>query len=257
MVSPEERFPITINETGTPFVLNISGSIDKDIYSESVAYLAHPLGFVYNYNYISELRLDDDYSLKKYYDIRTLEVRCLSGNVEEYTKSVVYILDKPNYLKIIFSDNFYLLQENDVVKYFDNNGILVKSYPSNNHCSIFLDYDIVYISSLTDNVKFLSEEIFDIDEIQMSDEINYSESKEFDFGFLIGTDIVGTNEIRKDSDQFETVLLKDPGIINSESSVSELYGVLGTDEYVISENSTSDDIFSVASIDEEFSIITF
>ena len=81
IVNPDEKSPLKITETGNPFEFDIiSGSIDRDIYKQSVAYLSHPLGFTYTYRYISELRFKDDYGLRKVYNVRMLEVRCLNGN---------------------------------------------------------------------------------------------------------------------------------------------------------------------------------
>ena len=123
MTSADEKQPLVFNETGRPFEIElISGSLDKNIYEESVAYLAHPLGFTFNYVYVSELNFVDDFSLSKYYNIKMLEVRCLNGNIEKYNKEVIFIEDRINYLKIMFIDETYLLQENDVVKYFNPNG---------------------------------------------------------------------------------------------------------------------------------------
>ena len=83
-----------------------------------------------------------------------LEVRCLNGNVEKYNKEVTFVEDRFNYLKIVFIDGTYLLQENDVVKYFNPNGTLIKFYPPEFHCSIFLDYEIIYTTKIRDELRF-------------------------------------------------------------------------------------------------------
>ena len=206
LVSSDERRELDFNETGNPFELYITGSIDKDVYRESVAYLSHPLGFVYDYIYISELRLEDNYSLVKTYKINSLEVRCLSGNVEPYTAEVQNIIEKENYLKIIFKDNSYLLQENDIVKYFDASDTLIKIYPGSNHCSIFIDYKIVYISTLDDLISF--KEIKDLEQEnypEFTDAALFFENLEFKINYLVGISIIGEDLITNDTDAFQIV----------------------------------------------------
>lgn len=187
----EERRALEFTETGKPFELKINGSISKNVYKESVGYIAHPLGFTYDYTYISELRFIDRFGMKKYYKVNQLEVRCLYGNVEKYEKDVVLIIDENNYLKIVFSDGTYLLQENDTVKYMSADDFIIKYYPSKYHCSIYVDYEIIYSTSLIDNLKF---------------KVN----KTFDFGFVIGINVIGEGIIGKESDVYETSNLTEP-----------------------------------------------
>ncbi len=186
----EERRALEFTETGKPFELKINGSISKSVYKESVGYIAHPLGFTYDYTYISELRFVDRFGMKRYYKINQLEVRCLYGNVEKYEKDVVLIIDENNYLKIVFSDGTYLLQENDTVKYMDVYDFIIKYYPPKYHCSIYVDYEIIYSTALVDTLKF---------------KVN----KTFDFGFVIGSSVVGEGIIGKDSDVYETSNLEE------------------------------------------------
>lgn len=209
LVNPAERKELDFQETGNPFELHITGSIDKDVYRESVAYLSHPLGFVYDYTYISELRLEDNYSLVQYYKINQLEVRCLSGNVEVYSSNVYNIIESPGVLKIVFYDGTYLLQENDTVKYFDSADNIIKIYPPNNHCSIYVDYEILYISSIYDDIKF--KEIKEFDEVypEITDAATFFEDLQFKINYLIGESIIGSELITKDTDAFETVLIGD------------------------------------------------
>jgi hypothetical protein len=203
LVNQQERKPLQITETGNPFEFEIVGSVDKYIYEKSVAYLSHPLGFIYNYTYLSEILFEDFYGLTKFYNVSVLEVRCLSGNVETYDKQVIDVVEKENYVKIIFSDSYYLLQENDVVNYFDNNDLLVKTYPGNNHCSIFIEYNIEYISVLTDEIQ--------TDIINNQPDENYTITGEiissidkmvFSNDFVIGVSIIDNNGalISEDSD---------------------------------------------------------
>ena len=201
LVAEQERQPLVITETGNPFELNIIGSLDKDIYDKSVAYLSHPLGFVYDYTYLSEISFEDIYSLISFYNVSLLEVRCLSGNVEAYTKQVTNVIEQQNYLKIVFFDGYYLLQENDVVNYFDNNDLLIKNYPSDNHCSIYLDYTIEYTTVLTDE---MSTQIIPNDIVEnytgVSDETTSLDTLEYKHNFIVGYSVVGSELITPDTD---------------------------------------------------------
>ena len=241
--NPDERRPLVINETGNPFELNIiSGSVDKDIYTQSVAYLAHPLGFTYTYRHISELNFIDEYGLRKVYDVRSLEVRCLNGNIEKYTKEVIYIEDKTNYLKIVFFDGTYLLQENDVVKYFDSNNMIIKVYPPVAHCSIFIDYDIIYKITYDDDIRFVDTSLFvEKEENELSDSLRYKQTLSFKKGFIIGVSIIGEDFILDDVDLYN-IVAEGADIVN-----------LGK----IGDNSApdNDEVFNVMDSEEDFSII--
>ncbi len=220
MVNPDERTPLVFEETGRPFEIElISGSMDKDIYNESVAYLAHPLGFTYNYIYISELNFVDNFGLRKYYNIKMLEVRCLNGNVEKYDKNVIYIEEKENYLKIVFFDGTYLVQQNDSVSLYKADDTVIKQYPPEYHCSIYLDYEILYETKLSDSIKFSdkSENIIDI--ININEDTNYRIYSRLDQNnFLIGISIIGEKYLSDNSDQFEGVKVKD-SFISPESTL--------------------------------------
>ena len=241
LVSSDERRELDFQETGNPFELYITGSIDKDVYRESVAFLSHPLGFVYDYIYISELKFEDNYSLIKYYKINQLEVRCLSGNVEAYNKEVQNIIEKENYLKIIFKDGFYLLQENDTVKYFDNLDYLIKVYPSANHCSIYLDYEILYISTLDDLLKFKEIKDLETDNYpEIYDAISFFENLDFKINYVIGEPIIGEEIITNDTDALEIINLKESTSFNIKPN-----------------NLGNPEIYNISAIDEEFFIETF
>ena len=201
LVNEQERKDLIITETGNPFELNIIGSVDKDIYAESVAYLSHPLGFVYDYTYISEISFDDNYSTSKYYNVSSLEVRCLSGGFEAYTKQVSNIIEHSNYLKIIFNDGFYLLQENDIVRYYDNLDYLIKVYPAANHCSIFIEYVIEYRSNLSDILTTETIAEVPIDTYTGVSDFELSVlTQEFKRNFIVGISIVGEDLVTNDTD---------------------------------------------------------
>lgn len=223
----DERRPLEITETGNPFELNLKGSVDKDIYVESVGYLAHPLGFVYNYIYSTELVFSDNFFVQPYYDNVVLEVRCLYGNSEAYNNEIYYIVQKENYLKIVFKDLTYLLEENDVVKYFDENDNLIKIYPSENHCSIYLRYDLKYKTIISDAFKIEiigneSEQANIIDTFE--DHASFYDIEEFDFGFVIDENMepIGTKIIRADTDVSEIV---DSSEVYSIDTISETFSI--------------------------------
>lgn len=258
LVNVDERMNLDFQETGNPFELLIKGSIDKDVYTQSVAYLSHPLGFVYDYIYISELRLEDNYSLIQTYKINSLEVRCLSGNVEVYTDEVQTIIDKENYLKILFKNGFYLLQENDIVKYFNNYDVLIKIYPSSNHCSIFVDYEIIYSSTLSDVLRF--KEIKDLEfEIypEITDDVSFFENLVFKINYLVGVSIIGEDMISNDTDALEIINLKESTSFEFKSSHEDIYNAEITELLSFNDSNKPGDVFDISNITEDFSIETF
>lgn len=254
IVNPDERKPLEITETGNPFEFDIiSGSMDKDIYKQSVAYLSHPLGFTYNYIYVSELVFTDDYGLRKIYDVRMLEVRCLSGNVEKYNKEVIYIEEKTNYLKIVFVGGTYLLQENDTVKYFNKDDVIIKAYPPNTHCSIFIDYNIVYKITYNDDLKFQDREGFQ-DNFEISDSAVYNEILKIKKGFIIGLGIIGEEIISNDVEYFNTLSKKDEIYLNKSSNIKSEDNFSILDNINISGNDNVDEVFNIMNAEEDFSI---
>lgn len=257
MTNEDEKQPLVFNETGQPFEIElISGSMDKNIYEESVAYLAHPLGFTFNYMYISQLNFVDDFSLSKYYNIKMLEVRCLNGNIEKYNKKVTFIEDRFNYLKIVFVDGTYLLQENNVVKYFNSGGTLIKLYPSEFHCSIFLDYEIIYTTNIRDELRF--KESTD----GFKDIFNVSDGSKFRIvynpknNFIIGINIIGNSIISDDSDQYESVKTKEifQSIIN-DNIISDIIVGDSFDNDAININ-VNNDLINIQTSEESYAIKT-
>lgn len=256
LVNIDERLELEFSETGNPFELVIKGSVDKDIYAESVAYLSHPLGFVYEYTYVSELKFQDNYALSVNYNIKQLEVRCLSGNVDPYTQKVTNIYERENYLRITFADNSYLLQENDIVRYYDKNDFLIKMYSSANHCSIFVDYEIIYNTALTDEVIFNEKLSLGSDTMKtMTDEVHYTETIEMKRNFIIGISTIGTELISDDSDVFENKMqdtqeyFNEYDVVDSINiDISEVLNYVGTttfkNNYVIGDVVVGEEVIS-------------
>lgn len=163
----EEKTDILIIEK-EPFNLKIEGSMLKELYDNIVRPLAHPLGFVYTYVNIVKLYLEDNFNLIFHYYNSTVEVRCLYGNVDSYSHKTIIdvreeIISRRKVLKITFSDGSRLEQWNDpiVVKYFEND-VIIKEYPEEGHCSIFLQYDFELELATKDEVTFReSKNLFD------------------------------------------------------------------------------------------------
>lgn len=216
LVSENERKNILIEETGTPFELNITGSIDKDIYDKSVAVYCHPLGFVCDYTYISELLFDDNYSVSKFYNINLLEVRCLSGGIDAYNKTVSNIIESTNYLKIIFDDGYYLLQDNGGVNYYNNLDYIVTAYPQSGNCAIFLDYTVEYRSNLSDDMYIQLSTDISVDSFNDINEA-YSSVETFTMkpNFIIGLSTIGEDIITSDTDYISFELMQEEFSIES------------------------------------------
>lgn len=160
LIPEDELLPLLVEETNEPFNLKITGSLDRDIYRNSVEYLTHPLGFVYDYEQIRQVRFEDYFSVVfDYYDSE-IEVRCLQGNVERYEQDIKEVIKYNGTIKVIFQDGTMLVQENRQVKYYGANRDLIKAYPASGNCAIYLSYKVRYIPQIKDDVKF--EQIFNV-----------------------------------------------------------------------------------------------
>jgi len=63
----------------TPFVYLIQGSIYHETFEAIVKPLAHPLGFVYDYQQVSNQYIVDEYGLIDVFDFKAIEVRQIDG----------------------------------------------------------------------------------------------------------------------------------------------------------------------------------
>lgn len=74
-----------------PFNFEINGVIPEEFYHYIIHPLAHPLGFSYVYNYLIKFFLEDFFPEKSiFYDIDSIEVRCLQTTGDTYIDSYTY-----------------------------------------------------------------------------------------------------------------------------------------------------------------------
>lgn len=154
LISEDEQLELQVIPSQDPFKLSIKGSIDTEVYRAGVEYLTHPLGFVYSYEQIKQIKLEDYFFFKYEYSNEQIEVRCLYGNSEFYNKQISEVLKYNGTIKVVFTDLTALIQEHDEVKYYDDSGRILKKYPIDKHCSIFLKYDLIYRPMISDSISF-------------------------------------------------------------------------------------------------------
>lgn len=207
LVPDDERLQLEIRETGDPFKLLIKGSVDREIYRSGVEYLTHPLGFVYSYDQIRQITFEDYFSVKYRYDNSKIEVRCLYGNSETYNKVIKEVIKFNGSLKVIFDDLTSLVQENNEIKYLDSIGHEIKKYPESNHCSIFLSYDLIYVPTIYDNLKFKINNNFGFENILINDKMNSVLTYTPKVGIVIGRFFLGVGErFYKDNNIYSFVM---------------------------------------------------
>lgn len=183
-----EHTPLTIRTSlpAEPFKFKIRGSIHKTLYKNTVQYLAHPLGFIYDYSQVKQLKLEDYFSISYSYIDSVVEVRCLQGNVETYDKKLVNVIKYNGTLKLIFDDLSYLYQQDGLIRYYDDQSKLVKEYPISNQCVIYYTYNLSYTSSIFDSITFKETKTLDTDNVLILDEIKHRIKYSPKVGLLIG-----------------------------------------------------------------------
>lgn len=183
-----EHTPLTIRTSvpAEPFKFKIRGSIHKTLYKNTVQYLAHPLGFIYDYSQVKQLKLEDYFSISYSYIDSIVEVRCLQGNVEKYDKKLVNVVKYNGTLKLIFDDLSYLYQQDGLIRYYDDQSKLVKEYPISNQCVIYYTYNLSYTSSIFDSITFKETKTLDADNVLILDEIKHRIKYSPKVGLLIG-----------------------------------------------------------------------
>ena len=183
-----EHTPLTVRTSlpAEPFKFKIRGSIHKTLYKNTVQYLAHPLGFIYDYSQIKQLKLEDYFSISYSYIDSVVEVRCLQGNVEKYDKKLVNVIKYNGTLKLIFDDLSYLYQQDGLIRYYDDQSKLVKEYPISNQCVIYYTYNLSYTSSIFDSITFKETKTLDTDNVLILDEIKHRIKYSPKVGLLIG-----------------------------------------------------------------------
>lgn len=267
ITTTENKIDITVIEK-EPFNLKIEGSMMKELYDNVVRPLAHPLGFVYTYVTIVKLVLEDEFNLIHHYNNSVVEVRCLSGNVDPYDKTIIKVTEDTisgrNVTRVYFDDNSYIEQWLNPIEinYYENN-VLIKTYPSSNHCSLYLQYDYVLELATKDEISFK--------ETKSIDEDWYLEEGLCDLignGIIVGQFVVGrkyrpikdfvsfreTLEVTRASIDYEIFIYEGSYVIGSftigEDSTSRIGGSL---ELVHSDTS---EIYDIRTVQEEFEIST-
>lgn len=169
-----------------PFKFKIRGSIHKTLYKNTVQYLSHPLGFVYDYSQMKQLKIEDYFSVSYTYINSLVEVRCLKGNIDTYDKPLSNVIKYNDTLKLIFNDLSYLYQQDNVIKYYDNKSRLVKEYPAINQCVIYYTYNLSYTSSIYDKITFVETTTLAPEKLDVIDNIKYKIKYSPKVGLLIG-----------------------------------------------------------------------
>ena len=179
-----QRGNFTFIEGDVPFEFEIAGTLYKEIYNEIVRPIAHPLGFLIDYEQIFALNLKDYFKLETQYNDVIIEVNCLSGSKEVYVNNdditamylesnIVEIIDQDDesgkYKKVTFSDGRYLesffdpidvtFKEADhtIVINYDIGETLLDPADENDryynyvyHCSMLLSYTSKLVSTIDD-----------------------------------------------------------------------------------------------------------
>ena len=169
-----------------PFKFKIRGSIHKTLYKNTVQYLSHPLGFVYDYSQMKQLKIEDYFSVSYTYINSLVEVRCLKGNIDTYDKPLSNVIKYNGTLKLIFNDLSYLYQQDNLIKYYDNKSRLVKEYPAINQCVIYYTYNLSYTSSIYDKITFVETTTLAPEKLDVIDNIKYKIKYSPKVGLLIG-----------------------------------------------------------------------
>lgn len=210
-LTPEgDVLKISSNSYTEPFTFKIKGSINKTVYQNTVQYLSHPLGFIYDYSQIKLLKLEDYFSLLFSYNNSVVEVRCILGNVERYDKPLLNVVKFNGTLKVVFDDYSYLFQQDNVIKYFSSQGRLLKSYEQSDQCTIYYTYNVSHTSSIKDTLKFKETKTLDLDKYNISDELKHVITYTPKLGLIIGLFYLSDdNKFLKDSNIYNHLLSDD------------------------------------------------
>ena len=183
LISNNKKQPVFKLTSNDVFNITVEGSMPTAIYENIIVPLAHPLGFVYDYRYITQLILNEYFGTFTY-TITELGVACLRDNLPPYDVNFLYIdgntnNTNPNNLRTI-KEIFFNEFENKLYYYFEPSGLtyLVQdnetrnvnyidvNTPSNNidfaalayagimdpvyHCSIYSDF-VSFLNSYADD----------------------------------------------------------------------------------------------------------
>lgn len=216
-----------------PFKFKIRGSIHKTLYKNTVQYLAHPLGFIYDYSQVKQLKLEDYFSISYSYVNSIVEVRCLKGNIEAYNKQLINVIKYNGTLKLIFDDLSYLYQQDNLIRYYNSQSRLVKEYPSLNQCVIYYTYNLSYTSSIHDKITFKETKTLSPDTVSFYDDVRYNIRYSPKVGLLIGFFNFNSYDRFQDDTNIYNHKIIDETIIKSFSNLSmqELVKILDDNKY--------------------------
>lgn len=102
-----------------PFHFQTSGTIYRELYENVVKPLSHPIGFTYIYNKIIKESLVDLFSVEKIYDVKSIEVRCLSGHYDVFTSDIDDTNVKADFLSRINAISGELFTEEEYNEYIN------------------------------------------------------------------------------------------------------------------------------------------
>lgn len=171
LLSEDNKQPFVLTPIA-PFVFNISGNLPSELYEAVVRPLAHPLGFVYQYDQLISLLLEDIFLSTITYQVNTLEVRCLLPDGSTQATNYKYELDgiTPRVVvdlintqtstetikKIVFLDGTYLEQVTTSlgqthVYYKAANHTVITAYDVY-QCSVYFDYTFILTTGVQEQL---------------------------------------------------------------------------------------------------------
>lgn len=178
LLSEDNFVPFALTEV-SPFTFNVSGNLPSELYEAVVRPLAHPLGFVYQYNQLVSLLLEDVVFSTIAYKTNALEVRSLLPNgttdiinykyeIDGITPRVVVDLitsqtNTTTTKKIVFADGKYLEQVTTSlgqtqVYYKALNGDILIAY-NVYQSSIYFDYEVILTTTLQEDFNNITNSI--------------------------------------------------------------------------------------------------
>ena len=210
-LTPEgDVLKVTSNSYAEPFTFKIKGSVNKTVYQNTVQYLAHPLGFIYDYTQIKLLKLEDYFSSLFSYNNSVVEVRCVLGNVERYDKKLLNVIKYNGTLKVVFEDYSYLFQQDNVIKYFNDQGRLIKAYEQSDQCTIYYTYNVSYTSSIIDTLNFKETKTLSSSGLKVLDELKHKITYTPKLGLIIGLFYLNdSNKFEKDANIYNHLIQDD------------------------------------------------
>lgn len=112
----------------SPFIYNLQGSIYHETFEAIVKPLAHPLGFVYNYQQITNITLNDQYGIKDKFDFSAIEIRQIDGwffvFTDDITDDSIKTTFLTNRINPLTNEVFTLAEYNTMVSVYKNKTVL-------------------------------------------------------------------------------------------------------------------------------------